>query len=118
LQHLLRIINVAISLIVAYFVFNGLYDEYYSYLPDYSKLEGLNNAPTIASVLRENSNNLRDLYNHAFEKSLTFSIISFIISLLILEYIRTGNILAAMFNNVRNDYRDIKEPKPIKTLDE
>jgi hypothetical protein len=99
-------------------VFRGFFAEYYSYLPDWSKLQSLNYAPNISTVLRENSNNLRDLYNHAFEMSVIFALISFLISLSVLEYIRTGNIFAALFNNIRNDYKDIKNPKPIKPLDE
>ncbi|PZD95193.1 hypothetical protein DNH61_11580 [Paenibacillus sambharensis] len=83
---LFRILNIILSLVVASAVFTKIYDEYYSYLPDYEKLELVNNS----DFLIENSHGLRDLYNHAFEQSVLYAFMSFIILVLILEYIRHG----------------------------
>lgn len=60
-------------------------------------MESINNSSNINSVLRENSTGLRDLYNNAFEKSVIYSLIVFVISFIVLEYIRLGNIIMDIF---------------------
>jgi hypothetical protein len=98
MKYLFRIFNVIISGVAAKFVFSKVYDEYYSYLPKYEKLDTLNNAPNIAVVLRENSLGLRELYNHALERSILYSAISFIALIFLLEYLKAGNFIFKYFN--------------------
>jgi len=110
---LFRLINVTLSALITYYTFNFVYSELYSYLPGLKTLESINNASNINSVLRENSTELRDLFNNAFEKSIIYSLIVFVLSIFVLEYIRLGNIFVYLFKNIWQDIKDIKSPKPI-----
>lgn len=107
-----RLINVAFALIVSYIVFYNSYEEFYSYLPTYDKLKAINTEERITQVLRENSMGLRDLYNHAFEQSMLYAFVTFIISMLVFEYIRAGNLLVNIFKGMKDDVKVIRRQHP------
>lgn len=105
---IIRMVYIALSLIVAYNVFFLTYNEFYSYLPSYQFLNTLNSGSSAGTVLRENSTSLRELYNHAFEMSLIYSIISFVGTIVMLEYIRVGNFFAMYFGSMKKDIKEIR----------
>ena len=108
MRHVFRIFNLLISIYVSYKAFNFIYHELYSYLPELRTLESLNNATAIGIVLRENSMGLRELYNNAFEKSIIYSLIVFVISFIVLEYVRLGNILMDSFKKLYEKASEMK----------
>src|SRR5690349_19548401 len=87
-----RFLNLFIAIMVTYKAFNFIFHELYSYLPRLGVLESMNTGTSV-SVLRENSNGLREMYNNAFEKSIIYSLIVFVLTFLSLEYIRLADFM-------------------------
>lgn len=102
-----RFLNLFVSVMVAYKAFNFVFHELYSYLPRLGTLQTLNEGP-IGTVLRENSTGLRDAYNNAFEKSIMYSLIVFVLTFIALEYVRLADFIKFALRDLRKDIKEIK----------
>lgn len=105
---LFRLINVLISLIIAYLVHVITWSELYSYLPSVDKLQAVNNSSNLSAILRENSMGLRELYKEIFERSLLYAFVTFITSLFVLSYIKAGNWIVYYFKGMPSEKQENK----------
>lgn len=87
IKYLLRIFNIVISSALAYNGFYLIYDQYLSYVPTLYNLDQLNARPAIGAMIADNTIGFRELYMHIFEKSIIYSLVIFILSFLLIEYI-------------------------------
>lgn len=109
MKYVIRILEIIISAYASYLVFWAVNREYYRYLPDISKLDVLNESSSVTTLLRENSNNLRELFNRAFEMSILYSAITFVIVMVLLNFIRFGNFFKIYLSSYYKDTKDIRE---------
>lgn len=100
IKYILRILNVSISSYLAYLSFDLFYKKFMTYVPIINTLDLLNTqvGTGLTSLLRENSLGYREMYYHAYEKSLLFSFVVFVSGIILIEYIyraRDREILAS-----------------------
>lgn len=109
MKYIIRVLEIAISAYASYMVFWAVNREYYRYLPDISRLNVINESQSLPVLLRENSNALRDLFNEAFEMSILYSAISFVVVMILLNYIRFGIFFKVYSSSYYKDIKEIRE---------
>lgn len=109
-----KYLHVLASLFLAYIAFRVFYDEFYRYLPEIDLLNRMNS--NVGGTLAQNMGTIRDQYNHAFEKSIFYSFVTFITTFVILEYIQFVTRKRKEQNNNRMFNPDLERLQPI--LDE